>query len=138
MLVTPLGIAILVRLVQSLNAPKPMLVTLSGIVMLARLVQSSNAHLPMLVTPLGIVMLVRLIHPSNTFCSITSTSLGIVTFFKLVQPLKVYKGMKIGQVTFWKIYGKRDVTYENGKYNSFSNPHISMFYKEVNNDIIGD
>ena len=41
-----------------------MLVTLLGIVMLARLVQPLNAELPMLVTLLGIVMLARLVHPS--------------------------------------------------------------------------
>jgi hypothetical protein len=39
MLVTLLGIVMLVRLVQLLNASSPMLVTLLGIVMLVRLVQ---------------------------------------------------------------------------------------------------
>ena len=49
---------------------------------------------------------------------------------KAVQPLRVYKGMKIGQVTFWMIDGEKENTYENGKYNSYSKPQISMFYKE--------
>ena len=49
---------------------------------------------------------------------------------KSVQPLKVYPGMKIGQVTFWLIDGYIDKTYKNGKYNNYSKPHISMFYKE--------
>lgn len=49
---------------------------------------------------------------------------------KSVQPLKVYPGMKIGQVTFWVITGKIDKTYKSGKYNNYSKPHISMFYKE--------
>lgn len=48
---------------------------------------------------------------------------------KAVQPLRVYPGMKIGQVTFWVIDGSIDKTYKNGKYN-YSKPHISMFYKE--------
>ena len=48
---------------------------------------------------------------------------------KAVQPLRVYPGMKIGQVTFWKILGDTNKTYKNGKYN-YSNPHVSMFYKE--------
>ena len=49
---------------------------------------------------------------------------------KTVQPLRIYPEMKIGQVTFWKIHGDIDKTYQNGKYNSYSKPHISMFYKE--------
>jgi len=49
---------------------------------------------------------------------------------KAVQPLRVYPKMKIGQVTFWKIYGDISRTYKNGKYNNYSKPHISMFYKE--------
>ncbi len=42
-----------------------MLVTPSGIVMLVRLLQSENAQLPMLVTPSGMVMLVRLLQLEN-------------------------------------------------------------------------
>lgn len=49
---------------------------------------------------------------------------------KSVQPLRVYPGMKIGQVTFWLIDGNIDKTYKNGKYNNYSKPHISMYYKE--------
>ena len=48
---------------------------------------------------------------------------------KAVQPLKVYPGMRIGQVTFWVIDGRLEKTYKNGKYN-YAKPHISMFYKE--------
>ena len=43
MLVTPLGISMLVKLVQYANAPSPMLVTPLGISMLVKLVQLSNA-----------------------------------------------------------------------------------------------
>ena len=43
MLVTLLGIVMLVRLMQPLNALSPMLVTLFGIVTLVRLLQPSNA-----------------------------------------------------------------------------------------------
>lgn len=49
---------------------------------------------------------------------------------KVVQPLKVYKGMKIGQVTFWCTDGNKNKLYTNGKYNKYVKPHISMFYKE--------
>ncbi len=40
MLVTPAGIAILVKLLQPLNAYSPMLVTPAGIVILVKLLQS--------------------------------------------------------------------------------------------------
>ena len=43
MLMTPSGIAMLVRLSQRPKALSPMLVTLSGIVMLVRLLQSKKA-----------------------------------------------------------------------------------------------
>ena len=49
---------------------------------------------------------------------------------KCVQPLRVYPGMKIGQVTFWVMDGDKTMTYNHGKYNSFDKAHISMFYKE--------
>ena len=49
---------------------------------------------------------------------------------KAVQPLRIYPRMKIGQVTFWLIDGNKNKTYENGKYNNYSKPQISMFYKE--------
>ena len=50
MLVTLLGIVMLVRPVQPVNAELPMLVTLLGIVILVRQEQPVNASLPMLVT----------------------------------------------------------------------------------------
>jgi len=55
---------------------------------------------------------------------------------KVVQPLRVYPNMKIGQVTFWKVHGKRLDTYEIGKYNKHDKPYVSMFYKGGLNDII--
>ena len=48
---------------------------------------------------------------------------------KAVQPLKVYPNMKIGQVTFWVLYGKKLYTYDTGKYNHYTKPHVSMFYE---------
>ena len=48
----------------------------------------------------------------------------------VVQPLKIYPGMKIGQITFWKRAGKNDLKYKGG-YALYSKPHISDFYKEV-------
>ena len=56
MLVTPLGIMMLVRLLQPENAPSPMLVTLSGMVMLVRLVQLLKAPFPMLVTGRSVIV----------------------------------------------------------------------------------
>ncbi len=51
---------------------------------------------------------------------------------KVVQPLRVYPFMKIGQVTFWKIKGKKENTYKNGEYKQYDKPQISKFYKELN------
>ncbi len=50
---------------------------------------------------------------------------------KVVQPLRVYPLMKIGQVTFWKIKGRKTRTYKNGEYKQFQSAQISKFYKEL-------
>ena len=48
------------------------------------------------------------------------------------QPVKVYKGMKIGQVTFWKVFG--DVELYKGKYQGSTEPRESEVYRDfVNN-----
>ena len=49
---------------------------------------------------------------------------------RVVQPLKVYPKMRIGQVTFWRISGKKTLNYKNGKYNMYSNAEISKFYEK--------
>ena len=68
MLVTLLGISILVKPSQNINAKSPILFTLLGISMLVKLLQPENAYLPMLVTLLGIDMLVMLLHAiTNVF-----------------------------------------------------------------------
>ncbi len=50
---------------------------------------------------------------------------------KVVQPLRVYPLMRIGQVTFWKIKGRKKQTYSQGEYKNFQSAHISKFYKEL-------
>ena len=45
--------------------------------------------------------------------------------------------MKIGQVTFWKLTGKKLNTYNTGKYNKHDRPYVSMFYEGGLNDSIG-
>jgi Deoxycytidine deaminase len=49
---------------------------------------------------------------------------------KAVQPIRVYPNMRIGQVTFWVLDGNPMYTYQTGKYNGYSKPHISTFYKK--------
>lgn len=44
------------------------------------------------------------------------------------QPIKIYKGMKLGQVMFWKIYGK--VNLYNGKYQYSDGPHESEIWRD--------
>ena len=60
MLVTALGRAMLVRLLQTENALSPIEVTPLGRVMLVRLLQKANAHEPILVTFSPILTDVRL------------------------------------------------------------------------------
>ena len=43
-----------------------------------------------------------------------------------VQPVKIYKGMSIGQVTFWKTYGK--ISLYDGKYKGSTGPMESQVW----------
>jgi len=45
-----------------------------------------------------------------------------------VQPLRVFQGMKIVQVTFWKVFG--DIKLYNGKYQGSMEPAASQVYKD--------
>lgn len=47
----------------------------------------------------------------------------------VVQPLRVYAGMKIGQVSFWTVQGNNVILY-NSQYWKYLEPHISEFYHE--------
>jgi len=49
---------------------------------------------------------------------------------KVVQPLRIYPNMRIGQVTFWELFGEKTITYDTGKYNHYTKPHISMYYEK--------
>ena len=56
-------------------------------------------------------------------------SKGKFTFMlHAVQPLKVYPGMRIGQVTFWKTVG--DVVLYDGKYQGSAGPMASQIHKD--------
>lgn len=44
------------------------------------------------------------------------------------QPVKIYKGMKLGQIMFWRVYG--DVELYNGKYQKSEEPRESMIWKD--------
>ena len=50
-----------------------------------------------------------------------------------VQPTKIYKGMHIGQVTFWKPYG--EITLYNGKYKNSTGPRASEIWRDFNNNV---
>ena len=65
MVVIPLGISMLVKLLQPENAELPMEESwlFSPNMTLVKLLQPSNAEDPMEVTPLGISMLVKLLQP---------------------------------------------------------------------------
>lgn len=44
------------------------------------------------------------------------------------QPVRIYKGMKIGQIMFWKVYG--DVDLYKGKYQSSDGPRESEVWRD--------
>lgn len=44
------------------------------------------------------------------------------------QPVRIYKGMKIGQIMFWKIFG--DIDLYKGKYQNSDGPRESEIYKD--------
>lgn len=44
------------------------------------------------------------------------------------QPVKIYKGMKIGQIMFWRVYG--DVELYNGKYQNSKEPRESEVWRD--------
>lgn len=48
--------------------------------------------------------------------------------FCATQPVKIYKGMKIGQVMFWRIYGDADLYH--GKYQNSFEPRSSDIWKD--------
>lgn len=54
---------------------------------------------------------------------------GNLTFqLHVVQPLRIYKGMKIGQIMFWKPKGK--IKLYNGKYQNSNGPQESKAWKD--------
>ena len=45
-----------------------------------------------------------------------------------IQPVRIYPGMLIGQVTFWKTFGRR--TLYNGKYKNIESPVASLSHQD--------
>lgn len=45
-----------------------------------------------------------------------------------VQPVRIFPGMRIGQVTFWKVFG--DIKLYEGKYQGSTEPSASQVYKD--------
>jgi dCTP deaminase len=46
-----------------------------------------------------------------------------------VQPVRIYPGMLIGQVTFWRVFGRRSI-YQ-GKYKHLESPVASLAHRDV-------
>ncbi len=60
---------------------------------------------------------------------------GNLTFqLHAVQPLRIYKGMKLGQVCFWKPKGK--IKLYNGKYQNSCGPQESQGWKDFNKELV--
>lgn len=90
---TLLGIVILFKLSQLLNAPDEIILILSGIIVFWQPIISAFVFVSMTALQLfqlsylgffsSTIMLPRLLQPSNTEYSISCTFLGIVIFFKM-------------------------------------------------------
>lgn len=62
-------------------------------------------------------------------------SIGNVTFqLHSCLPIRLYPGMNIGQVSFWKPLG--EITLYSGKYQSSRGPKASQIHKDFGNEVI--
>lgn len=87
----------------------------------------SNNHVPIIHAKSGIARLGLFVHVTADLIDIGSH--GQVTFQLLATlPIKLYPGMKIGQVSFWKPKG--EISLYEGKYQGSVGPRVSEVYKD--------
>lgn len=87
----------------------------------------SDFYVPIIHAKSGIARLGLFVHVTADLIDIGSH--GNVTFqLHATLPIRVYKGMKIGQVTFWQPEGKIELY--SGKYQNSIGPQISKSYKD--------
>lgn len=85
----------------------------------------SNKYVPIIHAKSSIARLGLFVHVTADLIDIGS--FGCVTFqLHSTLPIRLFPGMKIGQVTFWKPLG--DIVPYDGKYQGSDGPRVSMAY----------
>ncbi|HCD2061192.1 TPA: dCTP deaminase [Serratia marcescens] len=87
----------------------------------------SNKYVPIIHAKSSIARLGLFVHVTADLIDIGS--FGCVTFqLHSTLPIRLFPGMKIGQVTFWKPLG--DIIPYNGKYQGSEGPRVSLAYAD--------
>lgn len=87
----------------------------------------SDFYVPIIHAKSGIARLGLFVHVTADLIDIGSH--GNITFqLHATLPVRIYKGMKIGQVTFWKPEG--EIELYSGKYQNSIGPQTSKSYKD--------
>lgn len=87
----------------------------------------SSKYVPIIHAKSGIARLGLFVHVTADLIDIGS--FGCVTFqLHSTLPIRLFPGMKIGQVTFWKPLG--EIIPYNGKYQGSEGPRVSMAYSD--------
>lgn len=90
-------------------------------------VMGSNFYVPIIRGRSSIGRLGLFIHITADLIDIGSVNQWTLQMHA-VQPVKIYPGMLIGQVTFWKVQGK--IVLYNGKYQGSRGPAPSQIFKD--------
>lgn len=90
-------------------------------------VMGSNHYVPIIRGRSSFARLGLFVHVTSDLIDIGSHNQWTLQLHA-VQPLRIYPGMKVGQVTFWTVQGP--VTLYTGKYQGARGPRASMSYLE--------
>lgn len=95
-------------------------------------VMGSDTYVPIIRAKSGIARLGLFVHMTADLIDIGSINQWTLQLHA-VQPLRVYSGMRIGQVTFWKTSGP--VTLYDGKYQGSVGPQESKIHLEFHGNV---
>ena len=90
-------------------------------------VLGSNYYVPLIKGRSSTARLGLFVHITADIVDIGSISQLTLQLYP-VQPIKIFPGMLIGQITFWKVFG--DIDLYNGKYQGARGPCESKIYKD--------
>jgi dCTP deaminase len=90
-------------------------------------IMGSNTYVPIIRGRSSIARLGLFIHVTADMIDIGSKNQWTLQLHA-VQPLRIYAGMRIGQVTFWRVQG--EIKLYEGKYQSSMGPYASRSYQD--------